>query len=309
MAIPDFQSIMLPLLKYISDGKEHNSKEVTQALANEYNLTKEERNELLPSGKSKTFTNRVAWAKAHLLSAGLIKSIKRGYYRISESGMEVLSKKPDQINMKYLDQFRDYKNWRKGDNNKKDDKKSEDKSETIESFQEKTPDEIIKEAHIELRQKLIQEVLTELKNCSPRYFERVVLDLLVKMGYGGSFDDAASMTSVTGDEGIDGEIKEDKLGLDTIYIQAKKWENMVGRPEIQKFLGALMGKNASKGVFITTSDYSKNAREFIKQIGGKKIVLIDGTQLAEYMIDHDLGVSISETIYIKTLDTDYFNEE
>jgi restriction system protein len=309
MAIPDFQSIMLPLLKYISDGKEYNSKEVTEVLADKFNLTKEEKNEMLPSGKSKTFTNRVAWAKAHLVSAGLIKSITRGHYKISESGIMVLSNNPDLINMKYLDQFKDYKDWRKGNKNKEDYNQSDDDSSKIEDFEKKTPDEIIKEAHIELRQKLIQEVLTELKNCSPQYFERVVLDLLVRMGYGGTFSDAASTTSFTGDEGIDGVIKEDKLGLDSIYIQAKKWENQVSRPEIQKFAGALMGKNAKKGVFITTSNFSSHAVDYAKHIADQRIVLIDGTQLAEYMIDHDLGVSISETIHIKTLDTDYFNEE
>jgi len=303
MAIPDFQSIMLPLLKYISDGKEYNSTEVTKALADEYNLTREERNELLPSGTQSRFSNRVAWAKSHLVKAGFIKAPKRGYYKITDLGINTLKENLKNIDLQYLDKFEGHKQWRTPK------KKNEIEKSEIHEESDKTPDEIIKDAHDELRQKLILEVLTELKNCSPRYFERVVLDLLVKMGYGGSFDDAASMTSVTGDDGIDGEIKEDKLGLDTIYIQAKKWESMVGRPEIQKFLGALMGKNATKGVFITTSDFSKNAREFIKQIGGKKIVLIDGTQLAQYMIDHDLGVSISETIYIKTLDTDYFDEQ
>ena len=307
MAIPDFQSIMLPLLKHLSDGKEHNSKEVTESLADEYKLSREERNELLPSGTQGRFSNRVAWAKSHLITAGLILAPKRGIYKISNLGLNVLKNNPNHINIKFLDDFGGYKDWRTG--KKKKGHYTDDNKEVQGKHEDKTPDEIIKEAHSELRQKLILEILTELKNCSPQFFERVVLDLLVKMGYGGTFSDAASMTSFTGDEGIDGVIKEDKLGLDTIYIQAKKWENSVSRPEIQKFAGALMGKNAKKGVFITTSGFSKGAYEYAEYISDQRIVLIDGKQLAEYMIDHHLGVSINETIYIKSIDTDYFNEE
>jgi restriction system protein len=300
--IPDFQSIMLPFLKIISDGEEHTTIETNQKLATHFNLTDEELDEYLPSGAQKTFTNRVAWSKSHLKMAGLIETTKRSSFRITETGKSLIDKNPLEINLKVLKTIPAYQE-RIGRTKDEDSNLDSDNPQSI-----ATPEEIIENSYLTIRKSLGQELLFKIKNSSPSFFETLVVELLVKMGYGGSIKDAGRSIGRSGDEGIDGIIKEDKLGLDVIYVQAKRWENVVGRPEIQKFVGALAGQGAKKGVFITTSRYSNEARDYQPR-NETKIVLIDGVQLAELMIDHNLAVSTVNTFEIKRIDNDYFGEE
>jgi restriction system protein len=300
--IPSFQTIMLPFLKILSDGEEHTTNETNQKLASYFNLTENELNEFLPSGVAKTFPNRVAWAKSHFKMAGLIENTKRSSFRITESGKKLIEAYPKEINLKVLKTIPAYleRTARNGE---------EDNVVEIDNTQvSATPEEIIESSYLSIRKNLAQELLSKIKNSSPSFFETLVVELLVKMGYGGSIKDAGRSIGRSGDEGIDGIIKEDKLGLDQIYVQAKRWENIVGRPEIQKFVGALAGQGAKKGVFITTSRYTLEAREYQPR-NETKIVLIDGVQLAELMIEHNLAVSIVNTFEIKRIDNDYFGEE
>lgn len=295
MTIPDFQAIMLPLLQYASDGKEY--------LADVFNLSNEERKELLPSGQQTVFDNRVGWARTHLKKAVLLEYPKRGFFQITERGKDLLIQNPTKINIKFLNQFPEHIEFL---NSKKDNDKSE--PEIIE-ISETTPQESIEFGYQKIRKELELELLNRVKSCSPDFFERLVVDLLVKMGYGGSRRDAGRAIGKSGDGGIDGIIKEDKLGLDIVYIQAKRWDNtVVGRPEIQKFVGALHGQRARKGVFITTSRFSQEAREYVSIIDSK-IVLIDGQELAQLMIDNHVGVSTVSIYEIKKIDSDYFTDE
>lgn len=299
MPIPDFQTIMLPLLRVMSDGQERSIQALTECLAKEFSLNEEELRALLPSGKQPIFYNRVGWARLYLTKAGLLEMSRRSYYRITDRGRDVLKKNPNRIDIKFLEQFPEYVAFREKVGTRR---KSE---ETAAEEEEKTPEEILEEAYQEIREGLAQELLNLVKQSTPSFFERLVVDLLVKMGYGGSWRDAARAVGQVGDEGIDGIIDEDRLGLDTIYIQAKKWDTVVGRPEIQKFVGALMGKRSKKGIFITTSTFSQEARDYVSQIDSK-IVLIDGKRLAELMIDYDVGVATVSTYQLKRVDSDYF---
>lgn len=302
MAIPDFQSVMLPLMNYISDGQEHNVRETIEYLAKEFNLSEEELTELLPSGSQAIFENRVRWAKTHLSKAGLLSSPRRSIFLISERGKKVLQTKPKLINMALLRQFPEYIEFTKSDK-KKDIVKKTNKIEDL--FTDTTPEEALEYAYQEIKNSLAEEILDKVKSSPPDFFERLVVELLVKMGYGGSLKDAGRATRKVKDEGIDGIIKEDKLGLDVIYVQAKKWEGSVGRPEIQKFVGALAGQGANKGIFITTSSFSNDAINYIPR-NDTKIVLIDGKKLAEYMIEFNVGVTTTKSFEIKKIDSDYF---
>ncbi len=302
MPIPDYQTVMLPLLKSLKDGQEHPMREIIEKLAQEFNLTDVERKALLPSGQQFIFDNRVGWARTYLKKAGLIDTPLKGYVKITDRGNQVLKDSPSKITVNYLSQFREFEEWRSAP---KIDKGEQDKDQHKESL---TPEELIESAYKELRENLASELLKKVKSCSPAFFERLVVDLLLAMGYGGSRKDAGMAIGRSGDEGIDGIIKGDKLGLDVVYIQAKRWENPVSRPEIQKFAGALMGKKAKKGIFITTSSFSKDATEYADKIESK-IVLIDGENLAQLMIDHDIGVSNYMTYTLKKVDNDYFSEE
>lgn len=299
--IPDFQLIMLPFLKIISDGKGHTTVETNQKLAKYFNLTDEKLEEYLPSGSQKTFPNRVAWTRSHLKMAGLIENTKKSSFRITEVGKQLLESNPKDINLRVLKTIPAYQE-RTGRTH------DEDFPTEIENSQiSKTPKEMIENSYLAIRKSLAHELLFKIKSSTPSFFETLVVELLVKMGYGGSIKDAGRSIGRSGDEGIDGIIKEDKLGLDVIYVQAKKWENVVGRPEIQKFVGALAGQGAKKGVFITTSRYSNEAREYQPR-NEIKIVLIDGEQLANLMIDHNLAVSTINTFEIKRIDNDYFGD-
>lgn len=304
MAIPDFQMLMLPTLKAISDRNEHVIRELVDKLASEFNLTDAERNELLPSGSAFTFSNRVAWAASYLKKAGLLYRPKRGCIKITDGGAKVLESNPSAINMKYLEQFPEYLAFKTSSETTVGELP---KSAQVE--QNKTPEEVLLETHEKLNAELAYDLLEIVKSCSPRFFEGLVVDLLVAMKYGGTRAEAAAkVVGKSGDEGIDGIIDQDRLGLDAIYIQAKRWESVVGRPEIQKFVGALQGQRAHKGVFITTSDFTKEAQEYVKNINNK-VVLINGFSLAKLMIENNVGVSTAATYEVKKIDSDYFVDE
>lgn len=302
MAIPDYQSLMLPLLRFVSDEKEHSLREATEALAKEFNLTDAELAEMLPSARKTRFYDRVGWAGTYLRKANLLNSSRRGRFQITPRGLDVLKHPPQRINVEFLEQFAEFVEFRT--RREKDD----DETPVVEVTEPQTPEEAIEVAYQNLRQSLADEILQTVKGCSPSFFERLVVDVLVKMGYGGTRKDAGKAIGKSGDDGIDGIINEDRLGLDVIYIQAKKWDNVVGRPEIQKFAGALQGQRAKKGIFITTSSFSKEAQEFASRIDSK-ITLIDGETLSQLMIDYNVGVNSLAAYELKRLDSDYFIEE
>lgn len=293
---------MLPLLKFTEDDQEHHIRDAIEQLADEFKLSEDERSELLQSGQA-VFDNRVWWARTYLKKAGLIESTKRGYFKITERGLKVLKDGPTEIDAKYLEQFPEFVQFK----TPKDDKKENEDKESEENGK-RTPEELMEIGSLKLQTELASELLDRIKKCSPTFFEKLVVELLVKMGYGGSRMDAGKAIGRTGDEGIDGIIKEDKLGLDIIYIQAKKWENQVGRPEVQKFAGALQGQRARKGIFIITSTFSDTAIEYVSKIDNK-IILINGERLAQLMIENDIGVSKIAEYSIKKINTDYFSEE
>lgn len=305
MPIPDYQSVMLPILKLASDGLEHKFARAVEALADEFNLTTEERNELLPSGTQAVFNNRVGWACSYLKKAGLLASPKRGFFTITQKGHELISTNPTRIDSSTLEQYPEFIEF-------KTRKKEREEESSIESVvsqdSSQTPEDALASAYNNLRSSLYSEILTSVKDATPSFFERLVVDLLVKMGYGGNRQDAGRALGKSGDSGIDGIINEDRLGLDVIYIQAKRWEGVVGRPEIQKFAGALQGQRARKGVFITTSSFTKEAKEYVSVIESK-IILIDGEHLARLMAEHNVGVSTIGIYEVKKIDSDYFDNE
>lgn len=305
MPIPTYQSLMLPLLRLAADHEEHSLREAIDVLADEFSLTDDERKQLLPSGHQTTLANRAGWASTYLRKAGLTQLTRRGFFRITDQGVELLTTNPTEISVDTLLQYPQFKDFR--------DRKGTDENLTAaltpESAGAETPEELIESAYQDLRTTLATEILETLKLCSPSFFEQAVVDLLVSMGYGGSRRDAGEAIGRSGDGGIDGVINEDRLGLDAVYIQAKRWDqNSVGRPEIQKFAGALQGQRARKGIFITTSSFSRDAVDYASRIDSR-IVLIDGTKLAQYMIDFNVGVTLSATYELKKIDSDYFNDQ
>ena len=305
MAIPDYQTLMLPILQLASDQKEHKFQEAVETLAEEFCLSKEDRNEFLPSGGQLVFHNRVGWARSYLKQAGLLESPNRGYFKITEQGLKLLAENPPKINVSVLERYSEFLEFR---NRKKDKSTSNEKGDAIVGPSSETPEDSLAGAYRTLRKNLEDEILISVMDSSSSFFERLVVDLLVRMGYGGNRQDAGRALGKSGDGGIDGIINEDRLGLDVIYIQAKCWEGTIGRPEIQKFAGALQGKRARKGVFITTSNFSKEAIEYASMIESK-IILIDGERLATLMVEHNVGVSTVGQYEVKKLDSDYFDEE
>jgi len=297
---------MLPLMKLVSDRQEHKYRDLIEKLAIEFQVSDEERKELLASGNQAIFDNRVGWAKTYLKKAGLLDSPKRATFVITELGRQTLAKKPDRIDAKYLRQFPAFLEFQNASRN---DNETEEEITTV-AINEQTPEESLDKAYQRIRKALASELLNKVVDLSPAFFERLVVELLVKMGYGGSIKDAGKAMGKSGDEGIDGTIKEDRLGLDIIYIQAKRWKpgNVVGRPELQKFVGALAGQGAKKGIFITTSNFTKEAIEYTPR-NETKIVLIDGEQLAQLMIDYNLGCTPQQAYELKKIDSDYFGEE
>jgi restriction system protein len=303
--IPDYQSLMLPLLKQVADKQEHKYRDLIENMATVFNVTEEERKELLSSGLQAIFDNRVGWAKTYLKKAGLLDSPKRATFVITALGLDVLKKNPDRIDAKFLRQFPLFLEFQNASRNE-----NEVEEIATQEPNTQTPEENLDIAYQRIRKSLTAELLNKVLELSPSFFERLVVELLVKMGYGGSIKDAGKAMGRSGDEGIDGTIKEDKLGLDIIYIQAKRWQpgNVVGRPEIQKFVGALAGQGAKKGIFITTSNFTREALEYTPR-NETKIVLIDGGQLAQLMVDHNLGCTTQQTYELKKIDSDYFGEE
>lgn len=302
MPIPNYQTCMLPFLKFLGDGQEHSLQGAEEALAAYFELTPQERAELLPSGQQGVFKNRIGWARTYLRKAGLIESPKRAIFKITDRGLKVLANPPAKIDPKYLEQWPEFIEFQNAS------KSPGTLAPSTELVSEKTtPEEAIELAYQGLREELAQELLTRVLGCSPSFFEQLVVELLVAMGYGGSRRDAGQRIGQTGDGGIDGIIKEDRLGLDTIFIQAKRWQGTVGRPEIQKFVGALQGQRARKGVFITTSAYSAEALEYASLID-TKVVLIDGKRLSELMIDFNVGCAVATSYEVKRVDSDYFED-
>ncbi|TGE18921.1 restriction endonuclease [Hymenobacter elongatus] len=304
--IPDYQSLMLPLLRLVSDRQEHKYRDLIEKLATEFQITDEERKELLASGNQAIFDNRVGWAKTYLKKAGLLDSPKRATFVITQIGLDTLKKNPGRVDAKYLRQFPAFLEFQNASRN---DNETEEET-TVIAVSEQTPEENLDKAYQRIRKSLASELLQNVVDLSPTFFERLVVELLVKMGYGGSIKDAGKAIGKSGDEGIDGTIKEDKLGLDIIYIQAKRWRpgNVVGRPELHKFVGALAGQGAKKGIFITTSNFTKEALDYTPK-NETKIVRIDGEQLVQLMIDYNLGCTTHQTYELKKIDSDYFGKE
>lgn len=307
MAVPDYQSLMLPLLQFAAKkGDETSTSEAVEALAKELSLTDEDLKEMLPSGIQSTFFNRVGWASTYMKKAGLLEATRRGFYQIADRGKDLLKKQPKIVNVKLLKQYPEFLEFQQLKGTRSGDKIVETKETS--DVSNSTPSEALESAYENLRDELADELLSKLKKISPAFFERVVVELLVKMGYGGSRADAGKAIGRSGDGGIDGIIKEDKLGLDVVYVQAKRWDNNpVGRPDVMQFAGALQAQRANKGIFITTSRFTDDARSYVSQIGSK-IVLIDGEQLTGLMIEHDVGVSTVSLYPVKKVDSDYFEE-
>jgi len=302
MPIPDYQTLMRPLLASLADGEVHSLPSVLTKLIEEFALTPEEAKEKLASGRQSVISNRVGWAKTYLAKAGLLEVPKRAHYRITARGRHALSECPDRIDNDYLAQFEEFQQFIAPAVT------HAEVDEVASKARQTTPDEQIASAYQALNASLADELLDNVHSASAGFFEQVVVDLMIAMGYGGSKKEAGQATQTTNDDGIDGIIKEDRLGLDTIYLQAKRWQNTVHRPEIDKFIGSLTRNRARKGVFITTSDFSEGARDSVKSLD-MKVVLIDGQQLAELMIEHNLGVTRKEVYEVKQLDNDYFSEE
>lgn len=304
--IPDYQSIMLPLLKITGDKEVHKFREVVDKVSDHFQLTDDERNKLLPSGNQALIDNRVGWARFYLTKAGLLKSEKRGTHQITEQGIKFLESKPAELKTRDLEQFKQFVDF-KDSISKKNDKESDKNTQKEDEQNVETPEEALEYAYLKLKNDLSRDMLDTIKACSAAFFEKLVVDLLTKMGYGGSRKDAGQALGRTGDGGIDGIIKEDKLGLDTIYIQAKKWESSVPVREIRDFAGALLGKKARKGIFITTSSFPKSAFEFVESIE-HKIILVDGERLTDLMFEFNVGLSKQSLYEVKKIDSDYFED-
>lgn len=302
MPIPDYQSWMLPLLKLAADKKEHTLRGAVEDLADEFQLSEAERKELLPSGKQTIIHNRVGWSRTYMTKAGLLEATRRGCFRITERGLQALAEKPARIDIKWLNRYPEFLEF------KAIKREAPEQLPDLGIPEGETPEESLERSYEEIRGRLAGDLLDRVKASPSGFFEQLVVDLLVAMGYGGSTHDAGKALGRSGDGGIDGIIKEDKLGLDAVYIQAKRWDGTVGRPEIQKFAGALQGARARKGVFITTSAFTKDAEDYVTKIESK-IVLIDGQRLCELMIDHGVGVTTAATYEIKRVDSDYFGDE
>ena len=303
--IPDFQSAMLPILSKMKDEKIYDSTMIRNIVVEHFGITEEEKQVKTPNGKQLLYYNRIAWSISYLRTGGLIESPERGKYKISELGKKVLNNPPEKITIRFLKELNLNKNLFERE------KKEKTEEEQIEYDDEKTPDELIEEGHKRINQELSKILLQNIENASPYKFEEIVVELLIKMGYGDSDFNNGEVTSKSGDEGIDGIIKEDKLGLDKIYVQAKRWkkETKIGRPEIQKFVGALDGQRAKKGIFITTASFSQEALNYANNTSNATVILIDGQKLTDLMIEYEAGVTVKDTIKICKIDTDFFTEE
>lgn len=307
MPVPDYQTLMLPVLRLFAAGKT-NISDCLDDLKHEFNISDEEAEELLPSGKMTYLGNRAHWARTYLGKAGLLHSPKRGFHEITDLGRDFLATNPTELNNKVLEQFSAFTEWR-STQSVTDLDTTPSPSHTGDKT-DQTPEDAIQEASQILNRTLRDDLLTELLRVSPARFEQLILDVLSAMGFGGGKLSNKTLTPISGDGGIDGVINEDALGLDAVYIQAKRYaqENKVGRPDIQRFVGSLTGESATKGVFVTTSDFSREAHEYVQRVQ-QRIVLINGQRLAQLMIEHDVGVRTQSTVVIKKLDDDYFTSD
>lgn len=303
MAVPPFQDLFLPFLSFITDGQEYTKQSVAEHLAATFNLSAEDVNEVLPSGRQTRFLNRVAWTRTYLGKALLVESAGRGRFRITQRGRELLATNPTRLDVRTLKKYPEFQAFHQSNSTDAGGNSADEQVPTSE-----TPEERLESGYQTLRKELAQALLQQVLSASPAFFEQLVVDLLVAMGYGGSRVDAGKAIGQSGDEGIDGIIKEDRLGLDIIYLQAKRWQNPVGRPQVQAFVGSLVGKGAGKGVMLTTSRFTDDARQFVKHLQ-QKVVLIDGEELAGWMIDFDVGVSTTTQYTVKKIDLDYFGDE
>lgn len=305
MAVPEYNAIKAPALQFFSDGQAHKITEVYTELAKHFALTDADLGEMLPSGTQSRWHNRANWACYDLHRAGLLDRPKRGLYVITELGKKIAQQKPQYIGREFLMQFPQFAKWMDATGSKG---QSAEEQKEVSLKSAATPNEVIDAAFDSLHATLKSELLELVRKMDPFRFERLVLDLLLAMGYGGSREEAATVTQKSNDEGIDGLINEDRLGLDRLYVQAKRWKDSVGRPQIQNFVGALAGQHAHKGIFITTSDFSDGARQYVRNLP-QRVILIDGQRLAELMIEHNIGVSRTYSYEIKRVDSDYFEEE
>jgi restriction system protein len=305
MPIPDYQTIMRPLLELLVDGREHALRDLRSTVADSFKLTVEEREQLLPAGGSPLFADRFSWARYYLQRAGMLERVRRAVYRITDQGRVLLGEVPGRIRTADLRQRSpEFEQWVTGGTIEPvaDDERAR------QSEQQATPEEALSSAYQSLRRAVESDLLGRLRTASPAFFENVVVRLLVAMGYGGSLEDAGRAIGRSGDQGIDGIINEDRLGLDVVYVQAKRWADTVGGPEIQRFHGALAGQRARKGVFITTSTFSPQAKAFVSHVD-TRIVLVDGEQLVRLMFDHGVGVLPMSAYEVKKVDDEFFDEE
>jgi restriction system protein len=310
MAIPDYETLMLPLLKIAGDGQEHRISDAVNQLGRDFKLTQEERQQLLPSGKQTTFANRVHWAKTYLAQAGLLEATKRAHFRITERGRKVLAENPLRIDNEYLSQFAEFTQFRERSRVAGKPKSSQAAEIPVTPVQTQTPDELLRSTVKQIETVLGKDLLDRILVAPPPFFESLIIKLLLAMGYGGSQENSGRIVGQSGDGGIDGVIDQDALGLDRVYVQAKRYaiESAVSEPEIRAFSGSLGAAKANKGVFVTTSYFTQPARSFAER-HPFRIVLIDGEQLTALMIRHNVGVRIDETLYLKKVDEDFFLDE
>ncbi|MBO4308477.1 MAG: restriction endonuclease [Clostridia bacterium] len=302
MAVPKFFEFFEGFLRAVEDGELHTAKEVRNFLASKMNISDSDRAEMLPSGKQSTFDNRVAWARTYLDKAGLIETPQRGKYKITLLGKKALAS-GDVIDLKYLGKSDSFNSFRNVTMNNDAELQVQEKNES--------PAEILEATYQEISNTLASQLMDEIMKLSPSDFEKIVVKMLLKMGYGNGIEGAGRVTKQSNDGGIDGIIKEDQLGFSNIYIQAKQWspEQTVTKPEIQKFVGALQGQQAQKGLFITTATFSSGAIQYAENLLGVKVVLVDGSMLTKLMIKHNIGVSVEHTYEIKRIDSDFFFDE
>jgi restriction system protein len=307
MSVPDYQSLMLPLLQCAENGQEVRTSDCVENLGKKLGISESDMNQLLPSGKQTVFSNRIHWARTYMAKANLVEPTKRGHFRITQRGQEVLRSNPAQINNDDLSKFPEFQKWREQSISGNEKKEGANDAEPVN--QDLTPEESIERSSLLLIRQLQKDVLESILSASPSFFEKVIVDLLIAMGYGGGRAEMGEALGKSHDGGVDGVIKEDELGLDVVYIQAKRYDpsNTIGRPAIQAFVGGLEGFNASKGVFVTTSSFASPARDYASRIQ-KRIILIDGDELSRLMIRHGVGVRTKETYEVKRLDEDYFAE-
>ncbi|MGA2538760.1 MAG: restriction endonuclease, partial [Terracidiphilus sp.] len=306
MPIPDYQTLMLPLLRLTEDGKEHTLAKAAEAISHQFNLSEAERNEMLPSGGQLKIFSRIGWSRTYMAKAGLLETVSRGKFRITQRGLALLKTKPAKIDVSLLNKYPEFVEFRTGSVPAKSNPETPIEADL--NATQQTPQELLENSYQTLHRQIADDLLEKISKASPRFFEKLVVDLLVAMGYGGSRRDAGQAIGKSGDDGIDGIIKEDRLGLDAVYIQAKRWKTTVGRPDVQSFAGSLEGQRARKGVFITTSQFSGDAKEYVNRIE-KKIILIDGQQLATLCLEFGIGVEPVIAYNVQRIDSDYFEEE